>query len=101
MNLSLLPGGTGAFAYHTVTKYPQMNMTVLELPPAAKASVHFIPPGLPQSLLSRVNFIPGDFFQDDLPPAELYVMGRILHNWGTDLGDILLAKVYQALPPGM
>lgn len=75
-------------------------MTVLELPPAAKAAPHFIPPGLPESQLSRVQFIPGDFFQGDLPPAELYVLGRILHNWGSELCDELLQKVYQALPPG-
>lgn len=75
-------------------------MSILELPPVVKASPHFTPPNLPMSQRSRVQFIPGDFFKDDLPQAELYVMGRILHNWGEDLCDILLEKAYKALPPG-
>ena len=78
-----------------------MNMTVLELPPAVKVSSHFIPTDSPESQLSRVKFVPGDFFKDELPSAQLYVLGRILHNWGTDLCDLLLEKVYQALPPGI
>ena len=99
-NYSHSIGGTGAFAYHAVAQYPQMTMSILELPPVVKASPHFTPPNLPMSQRSRVQFIPGDFFKDDLPPAELYVMGRILHNWGEDLCDILLEKAYKALPPG-
>ena len=77
-----------------------MTMSVLELPPVVKASPHFTPPNLPMCQRSRVQFIPGDFFKDDLPEAQLYVMGRILHNWGEDLCDILLEKAYEALPPG-
>ena len=77
-----------------------MAMSVLELPPVVKALPHFIPPNLPESQRSRLEFIPGDFFKDELPEAELYVMGRILHNWGEDLCNILLAKAFKALPPG-
>lgn len=78
-----------------------MMMTILELPPVVKASTHFTPPNLPMSQRSRVQFIPGDFFKDDLPEANLYVMGRILHNWGEELCDVLLEKTFKALPPGI
>ncbi len=44
--------------------------------------------------------IAGDFFQDDLPAADLYSLGRILHDWGEERIHLLLRKINAALPPG-
>ena len=46
----------------------------------------------------RLRFAPGDFFADELPKADVLVMGHILHDWG--LGDkrTLIGKAYEALP---
>ena len=30
---------------------------------------------------NRLQFHPGDFFQDPLPEAEVLAMGRVLHDW--------------------
>jgi acetylserotonin N-methyltransferase len=35
-----------------------------------------------------------------LPPADLYSLGRILHDWPEDSIRLLLSKIYAALPPG-
>jgi hypothetical protein len=51
-------------------------------------------------LSSRVAFRGGDFFTDPLPPAEVYVMGHILHDWGLDAKRSLLRRTYDALPEG-
>lgn len=48
----------------------------------------------------RVRFYPGDFFADDLPTADVLVMGHILHNWNLDEKRLLLKKAYDALPKG-
>jgi acetylserotonin N-methyltransferase len=40
----------------------------------------------------------GDFFEGDLPVADLYALGRILHDWGEDKIRLLLRKIYEALP---
>jgi acetylserotonin O-methyltransferase len=48
----------------------------------------------------RIDLIAGDFFQDDLPDADLYSLGRILHDWPEDRIRMLLSKIYRALPPG-
>lgn len=42
----------------------------------------------------------GDFHADDLPSADVIVMGSILHDWGTETKQLLLAKAYAALPKG-
>lgn len=48
----------------------------------------------------RVESISGDFFRDDLPPADLYALGRILHDWPEDRIRLLLSKISAALPAG-
>ncbi len=51
-------------------------------------------------LSNRLTFHAGDFFKDPLPPADVYVMGHILHDWNLEEKRLLLRKVYEALPPG-
>jgi hypothetical protein len=48
----------------------------------------------------RLRFYAGDFFADDLPNADVLVMGRILHDWDMDEKRQLLEKAYAALPDG-
>lgn len=51
-------------------------------------------------LEDRLKFIPGNFFEDPLPKADVISMGRILHDWDLDEKRQLLSKAYQALPSG-
>ncbi len=51
-------------------------------------------------LSDRLRFHRGDFFHDPFPPADVLVMGRVLHNWDLSTKKMLLAKAYQALPAG-
>jgi hypothetical protein len=52
------------------------------------------------NLSDRLHFIDGDFFQDELPKADVLVMGHILHDWDLNDKRMLLAKAYNALPEG-
>lgn len=51
-------------------------------------------------LSDRLNFQPGDFFNEPLPPAEVITMGHILHDWNLDEKRMLLEKAYRSLPEG-
>ena len=42
----------------------------------------------------------GDFFENDLPVADLYAVCRVLHDWSEEKIEMLLQKVYAALPAG-
>jgi acetylserotonin O-methyltransferase len=42
----------------------------------------------------------GDFFTDPLPAADLFAVGRILHDWGEEKIHRLLGLIHHALPPG-
>ena len=46
----------------------------------------------------RFKFIPGDFFADDLPSADVLSMGHILHDWNLEEKKTLIQKAYDALP---
>jgi hypothetical protein len=51
-------------------------------------------------LSDRLSFVPGDFFKDKLPTADVIVMGHVLHDWNMEEKRVLLAKAYEALPKG-
>ncbi len=80
-----LGGATGHLAQAAKARYPDLEVAVFDLPQVAE-------------LFEGV--IAGDFFNDPLPPADLYALGRILHDWSEDKIRTLLAKIYAALPDG-
>lgn len=51
-------------------------------------------------LSHRLRFLPGNFFEDPLPRADVITMGHILHDWDLDTKKMLLRKAYDALPDG-
>lgn len=48
----------------------------------------------------RVTFSAGNFFEDDLPKADVVLMGHILHDWDLPTKKTLIGKAFDALPPG-
>lgn len=51
-------------------------------------------------LSDRLKFYPGSFFTDELPTADVLIMGHILHDWDLEEKKMLLRKAYDALPEG-
>lgn len=51
-------------------------------------------------LNDRLKFYAGDFFRDELPRADVLVMGHVLTNWNVEEKRMLISKAYDALPPG-
>jgi hypothetical protein len=49
-------------------------------------------------LSERIRFIPGDFFRDALPVADVLIMGMVLHDWDLTTKRMLIAKAHAALP---
>jgi hypothetical protein len=51
-------------------------------------------------LRDRLKFQTGNFFEEDLPAADVITMGHILHDWNLDEKRMLLEKAHRALPEG-
>lgn len=93
-----LGGATGHLAMAACRRYPSMRASVFDLPEVVPIANEMI--AAEPELVSRVTTVAGDFFLDSLPPADLYALGRILHDWGEDKIVRLLERIYAALPPG-
>ncbi|XP_051662808.1 acetylserotonin O-methyltransferase isoform X3 [Manacus candei] len=52
------------------------------------------------SSFTQIYDLGGDFFNDSIPEAELYILSKILHDWDDDKCKQLLTKVYKACKPG-
>lgn len=91
-----LGGCTGAMAYEFTKAHPGLSVTVFDLPVVVEMIEHFHP----QHTDNRVSFVAGDFFKDELPKADLYILARILHDWPDEKVHILLSKIADACTPG-
>jgi acetylserotonin N-methyltransferase len=80
-----LGGASGHLVEAIRERYPQIDAQVFDLPEVARL---------------YPDTIPGDFFVDPLPEADLYSLGRILHDWSDEKIHRLLTKIYAALPDG-
>jgi acetylserotonin O-methyltransferase len=80
-----LGGASGHLAEAVHERYPQIDAKVFDLPEVAQ-----LYPGT----------IDGDFFTDPLPQADLYGLGRILHDWSDERIRPFLAKIHATLPAG-
>jgi acetylserotonin N-methyltransferase len=87
-----LGGATGHLALAARDRYPNLRAALFDLPPVVEFAR--------EHSSGRIELIPGDFFADELPEADLYAVGRILHDWSEDKINMLLRKAYDRLPPG-
>jgi acetylserotonin N-methyltransferase len=95
--LADLGGATGHLAVAACRRYPQLHAVVFDLPGVVPLARELISAS---GVSDRVEVVVGDFFTDPLPEADLFALGRILHDWSEDKIDRLLKKVHESLPPG-
>lgn len=87
-----LGGATGHLVMAAANRYPGLKTGLFDLPPVIETAKQFVD--------GRIELYSGDFFTDPLPPADLYAVGRILHDWSEPKIRLLLRKIHDALPPG-
>lgn len=87
-----LGGATGHLALAAIERYPSMTAAVLDLPPVLAVAREHVG--------TRVDLIAADFLTDELPEADLFALGRILHDWSEPKIRLLLRKTWERLPEG-
>jgi len=92
-----LGGGTGHLAIAACRRYPELRAVVFDLPRVTALARDTI---AAEGMGGRVETCDGDFFSGEFPPADLYSLGRILHDWDDEKGAALLRAVIQKLPSG-
>jgi len=90
-------GCRGNLAGQLLKRYPGLGATVFDLPPmAAPCADHMARLGV----ADRFRFHVGDFFTDELPAADVIILGHVLHDWSPAQRRFLVAKAFQAVNPG-
>jgi len=92
-----LGGGTGHLAIAACERYPDLQAVVFDLEQVIKIT-RALPSRSPAG--QRVTTMAGDFFRDELPDADLFALGRILHDWPEQKIRDLLTKIHHRLPGG-
>ncbi|MEE6511918.1 hypothetical protein FKM82_018781 [Ascaphus truei] len=91
-----LGGCSGGLAKQFVSVYPKSTVTILDMPQVVQtAKKHFI-----TEEEHRISFHEGDFFNDPIPEADLFIMARIIHDWTEEKCLQLLNKIYKSCKPG-
>jgi hypothetical protein len=91
-------GGALALLSRTVaSRHDHLSFYTFDLPPVAPLAQKQIDAA---GMTDRIMVVSGDFFEDDLPKADVVTMGNILHDWNLDKKKMLIRKAYEALPDG-
>ncbi len=90
-------GGNGILCGLAVQRHSNLSATVFDLPPVVPVAQRHLES---MGVGDRVDVVGGDFFVDDLPNADVIVMGNILHDWDEGQKMTLIAKAHKALNEG-
>ncbi|XP_075052593.1 acetylserotonin O-methyltransferase [Mixophyes fleayi] len=91
-----LGGCSGALAKQYVSTYNGCTVTIMDLPKVIQTAKKYFVTDKDQ----HISFLEGDFFNDPIPEADLFIMARIIHDWTEDKCIQLLNKIYQSCRPG-
>jgi hypothetical protein len=87
----------GDTAAQIALAHPHLNAMGFDLPEVGPVFEEYM---AELGLNGRMKFLPGSFFDQPLPKADVIVMGHILHDWDMKTKKMLIAKAYEALPKG-
>jgi hypothetical protein len=85
----------GRLPVELARQHPHLRGGGFDLPPVCPIFEDYV---ARFELTDRLRFHPGDIFTDEFPPADVLVMGHMLHGWDLATRHMLLAKAYAALP---
>ncbi|HEY5225360.1 MAG TPA: methyltransferase, partial [Methylovirgula sp.] len=90
-------GASAAQSLSIARRHPNVSLISFDLPevtPHAKARIDAA------GLAGRIETRSGSFLTDELPQADVILMGNILHDWGTTTKEMLIAKAHAAVAEG-
>jgi precorrin-6B methylase 2 len=87
-------GGQGALLTQILTKYPNLNGILFDLPHAISGAEKFLKDA---EVADRCVIYPGDFFDEIPKGCDVYLLKAILHNWSDEAAVAILKNCSQAM----
>jgi protein-L-isoaspartate O-methyltransferase len=91
-------GGSGVYACALVDRFAHLRATVFEQAPVDRVAARRI---AERGFADRVAVGSGDFFRDDWPAGhDVHLFSNVLHDWGADDVERLIARSAKTIAPG-
>jgi hypothetical protein len=90
-------GAEGGLLVQLCLAHPHLSGSNFDLPEVGPIYEDYV---ASNGLSECLKFVPGNFFEDKIPEADVLAMGHILHDWNLEEKRKLLAKAYEALAEG-
>ena len=87
----------GDLAVQIVLANPHIRGAGFDLPEVARIFEEY---AATAGVTDKLTFQPGDFFKQDIPKADVVLMGHILHDWDLATKKMLIKKAFDAIPVG-
>jgi hypothetical protein len=92
--LADIGGGNGSVLTAVLQRYPAMRGVLFDLPAVTdRARTNIDAAGLSD----RCTIVAGNFFEDDLPAADAYLMRHIIHDWTDEQSIAILRNCRKAM----
>lgn len=92
-----LGGARGTVLAAVLAAHPHLHGTCFDLPAVAPL---FAEHADRLGVAGRMRFRAGDFFADELPAADVYLLGHLMSDWDDERCAHLVARAADALAPG-
>lgn len=91
-------GASGTYTIAFLRAIPEMNATLFDKPEVIEMAREHLGK---EGMLDRVTLVPGDFYQDELPPGnDLAFVSAIIHQNSPGQNSDLFNKVFRSLNRG-
>jgi SAM-dependent methyltransferase len=88
-------GGSGAYSVEFVTKKPDIEATVFDLPNVIPITKKFLDK---EGFSGKINTHPGDYTKDNLPDGfDLVFLSAIIHSNSLEINQDLVKKCFESL----
>ncbi len=85
-------GGIGTLLQLVAERKPNSKLVLFDLP----ATVEF---AKKHNHDSRIQYVSGSFFDDDIPESDIIILARVLHDWDDNHAEKILVNCKSALKP--
>merc|ERR1711976_660810 len=90
-----LGSGVGTFAVAMKKTYPNMDVTIADLPRVMEDAKK-----IPANIEAGIKFHPVDFLKDEMPKCDLMSFNHVLHNWNDESCVTILTSANRAIKEG-
>jgi len=87
-------GGTGSALAAVLSSQPHLHGVLFDLPNVVEGAEETM---RRKGVHNRCDVVEGDFFVDRIPPANVYILSQILHDWNDERASAILRNCRRAL----